>query len=805
MTSTAKQLSSGNRLPKQIGRFIPIRQLGHGAQGVVYLAKDSKLDRQVAIKTLSQKRNDSNLAQEARNVSNLHHDNIVQLYEIGTHENVPFLVYQYFEGDQLRKRMDDGNPFQSLTAVKIICKILDGINYAHSKNIVHRDINPSNVLINNDDNPKVMDFGISQEIGTATSTDAIAGTVNYLAPELLSGQSLGPSVDIFSTGLILHEMLTGRMVFTAENHMAVMYKISHENILPPSKFNNNIDVELDRLVMRALEKDINKRYKSADEMKQELQEYLKSFDDENEKAATPEANKKINSTLEFLMRRMQRKQDFPAISSHISEINQKASKNALSSANELSNVILKDFALTTKLLRLVNASYYGQFGGEITTVSRAIIILGFEQVRAVALSIILFEHLKSDQQANELKMGIYSALMSAIIAREQAKNMKLKNEDTIETVFIASMFHELGNLLTIYYFPEEYQEIVNLIVNKGLEEKKAVKKVLGLLYSELGKGIASEWKLPDVISNSMDKLPEGKIKKTEQEYELVRQLTCFSNELSAIGKIKGNKDDALKKLLDRYKNCIGVDKDKIEKLIDDSKKEIKEFTRILQIDTTNIELFADLSTTNSPADAMGNTGGINGADEVPSHLQTNVHLEGEIEQANARQDILINGISEITNSMLGDYDLNSVLTMVLETIYRGMGFSRVLFCLRDNKNSTLVGRFGYGKTITELIPKFKCPLGKGNDVINETVSKGKDFVILDVNSAEYKNRIPDWLRKLTAPRSLLLYPVIVNKRVLGVIYADMDDGTTQVSMEALRFFKTLRNQAALAIMQKQMK
>ena len=778
-----------NHLPERIGRFIPERVLGRGAQGVVYLATDSELDRTVAIKTLSRKRQNNQLIQEARNVSKLQHPNIVQLYEIGVHEDTPYLVYQFFEGYSLKQRLSAGTPSRALDAVRIICKVLAGLGYAHDNGIVHRDINPSNILINDVDDLKVMDFGISESIGTATSTNEIAGTINYLAPELLSGQSVNAPVDIFSTGLMLHELLTGQMVFKAENHMAVMYKISHENILPPSKFNDSVDVNLDRIVMRALERDLSKRYKTAAEMQAELEEYLASF--EEEETPEPVESSKINSTLEFLLRRMQRKQDFPAVSSHISEINSKSSVSSVASANELSNVILEDYALTTKLLRLVNSSFYGQFGGEITTISRAIIILGYEQVRAAALSIILFEHLKNSDQANELKLETYSSLMSAIIAREQGKAMRLTREEVIETAFVASMFHELGKLLTIYYFPEEYNEIKSLIDNQGLEEAKAVKKVLGIDYLDLGKGIAGEWKLPDVISSAMKKMPEGEVKEPGNEDELIRQLSCFANELCAIGRMEGERETAIAELAKRYESSLNVDNDKIEKLIDDSKRELKEFTRVLQLDTTNVKLFSDLSNTVPPA-------GVN-SETLDDELS-------EENRDNVSQDLIINSISEITNAMLGDYDLNSVLTMVLETIYRGMGFNRVIFCLRDKKNSSLLGRFGYGKSINDLIPKFRFNLIKGkDDVLHDACFKGKDFIIIDVNSDEYKNRVPTELRKLTSPRSLVLYPIVINRRVLGMIYADMDDGTTQISMEALKFFKTLRNQAALAIQQKQMK
>lgn len=801
MSIAAEQISS-NGLPEQIGRFKPVKKLGRGAQGVVYLAIDTELDRQVAIKTLTRKQQaNANLVNEAKNVSKLTHKNIVSLYEIGVHENSTYLVYQYVEGESLKQKLKSGSKIPKLKAVKLLRQLLEGIEYAHEQGILHRDLNPANILIDKDATPKILDFGISQSIGAETTGD-VSGTTNYLAPELLSNGSIGPHTDVFPIGLILYEMLTGQMVFKGENPMAVMYQVVNENILPPSKFNRDIDAGLDKITLRALERNPEDRYKNARKMLHDLDEYLKGFESE------PESDKRndsqVNGTLEFLLRRMQRKQDFPAISSHITDINQKASQNSKSSASELSNIILKDYALTTKLLRLVNSSFYGQFGGEITTVSRAIIILGYEQVRSAALSIILFEHLNNDKQANEMKMTAYSALMGGVIAREQAKKMNLDLEEDIESAFIASMFHLLGKLLSIYYFPEEYQEIQHLISGQGLEENQASKSVLGIQFSEMGKGIAREWKLPDVMVKSMDKMPAGQVKPATTKDDTIRQLSSFSNELCEIGQLEPDAaEKAKKQLIERYEEALRIDKEQVEKLIVSSQSEVKEFTRALNIDTQGIQLFkSESETTGADGDSKGN---------VDDRLSTTSNsvlekavAEGDTEtQSRARQDILVQGVAEITNSMLDDFDLNELLTMVLETIYRGMGFSRVLFCLRDVKNKMVVAKFGLGKSIDEVIPKFRFKIQAEDDIVHHSVLKGKEFIILDVNSVEYKSRVPDYLRHVTNPRSVVLYPIVVNRKVIGLIYADMDECSPDVSVEALKFFKTLRNQASLAIQQKQ--
>ena len=802
MGAVAKKKPLNSSLPGHIGRFEPIDILGKGAQGIVYLAEDTQLGRKVAIKTLDKRRQDAEqLNQEAKNVSKLNHPHIIPLYEIGLHETTPFLVYQFYEGEQLKQWMQRDGKLKQLDAVKIIDQLLDGVGYAHKNNIVHRDLNPSNLMIDKDGSVRIMDFGISVIAGTVTASTEVTGTVNYLAPEQLTNSELGPSVDIFASGLILYEMLTGHQVYAANNSMAVMYKITNDIIAPPSKRNPEIDKDLDAIVMKALEKDPANRYSSASEMQTALKVYLKVDDDSDKESS--ESN--TSSAVDFLLRRMKRKKDFPAVSANITEINQKSSVSGanVSSANELSNVILKDFALTTKVVRLVNSSFYGQFGGEITTVSRAIVILGYEQVRAAVLSIILFEHLQNNEQANELKNAAYTALMSGIISREKAKQMKKISEEDIETSFVASMFHTLGKLLTIYYFPEEFEAMKTLVINKGVDEDQAMRSVLGVCYEELGRGIAKEWKLPDIIGDSMNKLPEGAVPVAKTSKESLRQLACFSNELCAITSNNENTENAYEELAARYKESLGVSKDSINKLLESSIKEAEEFTRILNIDTSKVTVFNSIrKNTNEKEEGENWTTEVNdkqGTADDGVTIET-VKAEPKTPQQN-QHDILVNGIAEITNSLLGDFNLNEILTMILETIYRGMGFNRVLFAVHDAKNKQVLARFGLGKGIDEIIPSFRYKITDSDDVFVSTIRKGKEFIVLDVNSDEYKDKIPSWVRQLTMPTTVVLYPLIVNKRCLGLIYADNDDSSIKISMEALGFFKTLRNQASLAIQQ----
>lgn len=806
MNATPQIKLNDKHTPDMIGRFEVLKCLGKGSQGVVYLAFDPQLDRQVAIKTLDRHRRDqSQLIQEARNVSKLEHLNIIPIYELGVEDETPYLVYQFCEGESLKDILKRRGRLKALEAVDITRQLLDAMGYAHRNGIVHRDLNPANIMLDSENVPHIMDFGISIMLDTESRTSEVVGTVNYMAPEQIARGELGPSVDIFAIGLIFYEMLTAHQVFRADNSMAVMFKITNDNILPPSSRESSIEKKLDSIVMQALEKEVSQRFETAVAMKAELDIYA---DPVSASTATAEGNNGKLGTVDFLLRRMQRKQDFPAISTNITQITRRSSCDTSSSASELANIILKDYALTTKLLRLVNACFYGQFGGEVTTISRAVIILGFEQVRAAALSIILFEHLQNNSQASELKEAAFGALMSGIISREQAELMGSIDADNVETAFVAAMFHKLGKQLAIYYFPEEYGEIKGLINNKGMEEPQAALAVLGVTYDELGMAIAKEWQLPDVIVNSMKRLPDGPITEAKNLETHISHLACFSNELCQLGMTnveEEEKDTAIAELTQRYGKSIGIKKEDIDSLVSSSKKEMKDFSEALNIDFSDISIFPDKDSAHvdeHPHDSVTLHAHAAGG---PSITASSQQVSGAALPSVGNKDSLVRGIAEITEVMLGDFKLNDVLTMILENIYTGMGFTRVLFCIYDRRNNQIVGRFGLGKQIGEIASKFRGRIESVDDIVSSAVTEKQDFIVLDSGSPEYRNRIPQWLRELTAPHTVVVYPIFLKNRCIGIIYADTDDAATNLSMEALGFFKTLRNQASMAIQQSQMR
>jgi eukaryotic-like serine/threonine-protein kinase len=800
-------------LPEKIGRFRIVKELGKGSQGVVFLAVDPQLDRQVAIKTLLLRSSHNNgqrerILQEARTVSKLQHPNIIPVYEVGEQEQVPYLVFEYVDGVSLKDLIRQNGGLVVHRALQLMRQILEGISYAHEQGVIHRDITPSNILVNKNDVPRIMDFGISVlTLPEAGAKRDFSGTPCYMSPEHFSNQPLSPQADLFSIGLVFYEMLTGQAAIQAENDFAAMYKIAHESISPPSGKNPNVDQKLDAIVLKALARNPASRFATASEMKQDLDDFLSP---EPAVGGAGAAGGDAHGTVEFLMRRMRHKSDFPTFSQCIVEINQKASvrDRNVTSASQLSNVIVKDYALTNKLLKLVNSAFYGNFGGSVTTVSRAVVILGFEQVKFAAASLMLFDHLQNKSQKAELEDAAIGSFMSAMIAKDLGEKARISSA---EEAFICAMLHRLGKHLVIYYFPEDYEQIKRVMVQKGFDENAACRAVLGIPYDEIGSGVAKAWKFPDKIVRSMKRLPQGKPEKPTCEDDYLWTLSNFSNELCQIvSNSEGEeKDKALTLLLGRFGESLNVSKESVGPLLESAKEKIESYSKILNINLKKSRLLNKVGSV-TPDGIQGIGGGKytgDGPDAdilLPEYLQA-LEASEPAQPSEAPQNpdgILLNGIQDITNTLLEDYEINDVITMILETMYRGFRFNHVLFCLMDKRRTRMAARFGFGEDIDKVIDDFQFPVNKKSaDVFNLGLSLAKDLAIDDARDPRIKRGLPDWYLKAFPAPAFILCPIILNSVVVGLVYADRDSPGKVLTGSQIKYMKTLCNQAVLAMKQ----
>ncbi|MEX2212432.1 MAG: Stk1 family PASTA domain-containing Ser/Thr kinase [Gaiellaceae bacterium] len=276
------------------GRYRIVKKLGAGGMATVYLAEDQELGRRVAIKILNERHaNDDQFVErfrrEAKNAAGLSHANIVSIFDRGEAEGTYYIAMEHLQGRNLKELIAARGPAPVPIAVEITRHVLAALGHAHKNGIVHRDIKPHNIMVDEDRRVKVTDFGIARA-GASQMTEAgsIVGTAQYLSPEQARGSGVDQRSDLYSVGVVLYELLTGKVPFTGESPVEIAMKHLSETPPPPSELKEGLPEELDLVVMRALAKDPARRYQSAAEMDADLARIARGLgvSSETEEAAT---------------------------------------------------------------------------------------------------------------------------------------------------------------------------------------------------------------------------------------------------------------------------------------------------------------------------------------------------------------------------------------------------------------------------------------------------------------------------------------------------------------------------------------
>ncbi len=263
------------------GRYKIIGKIGSGGMADVFQAEDIELGRKVAVKVLhTQFAQDENFIarfkREAQSAARLTHPNIVSIYDVGQEDGTYFIVMEYVAGTTLKQIIQRDAPLPTDKIIHIATQIGNAMEFAHTHEIIHRDIKPQNVIITESGEIKVTDFGIARlgSSSTMTRTGAILGTAHYISPEQAQGGIVGPTSDIYSLGVVMYEMATGELPFRGENPVAVALKHINDTALPPKSVFNGIPDSLEAIIMKAMSKNPQDRYASAKEMNEDLQRAL---------------------------------------------------------------------------------------------------------------------------------------------------------------------------------------------------------------------------------------------------------------------------------------------------------------------------------------------------------------------------------------------------------------------------------------------------------------------------------------------------------------------------------------------------
>ena len=479
--------------------------------------------------------------------------------------------------------------------------------------------------------------------------------------------------------------------------------------------------------------------------------------------------------------------ELPAMSTHVQELIS-LTHSSRSAAYELSKVILKDYSLTNKVLQVVNSAFYS-LGRPVSSISRAVTVLGFDSVRELATAIALFEDfIKAGVEKDEISKLLTRSFLSAL----QARDLVVKKNFSVlpEEAFICSLLHNLGKIVVCIYAPDMYRKIAEMI-KQGMTEDRAARSILeDMTYQELGEEVAKFWNMSEQIIFSMD--PDPSEPQNSQDVQgYLKNVSNYSNAL--VDTICDGKD--IGELLERYGTMMSVDRDEAIESVVMSVESSEDISDSVRYGLSKLKMRSKLEAAER------------GVVEVPAARKKDKKkksagkVEEEIEvldELPISKDKSVNDfIHDITETLMGPFDLNDFYVNLLEALYQGIGFDRVILAIIHIEPSkiSVVGRYGLGDIEPNEIANFEQNLAETNYAIPMSLKADKDMAIAPDKSKAF----PDNLAHLVKNRMVYLFPICLDKKPIGMIYLDRKKGRPQLDQSRIKAVRLFRDFAVMAI------
>lgn len=767
---------------RTIGRFIVRELLGSGTEGEVYRCRDPMLQREVAIKVLHGRLlhgRGIDPLHEARTLGGLSHPNLVAVFDAGELDGRPYLVFELVEGRTLADLLRDG-ALEPARVLSLLDGMLAAVAHAHAHGVVHRDLKPANVIVTGEGVPKVTDFGIAALLGDGRGPDQrLVGTPRYMAPEYIEEGRVSRRSDVYALGLIAYEMLAGRPAYPGGDLQALLREILGRSPEPLQRVVSGLDPGLRRLIERALHRQPEARFADAGQMRKALQSLSGAM--RGDMAGG-------HSTVAFLLRRMRLKQDFPALARSVSTINRLAGERHADS-RRLAEVIVRDQGLSSKILRVVNSAYYAAFSGQISTISRAVVVLGINGVRSIVSSLSLLEHFVGKVETETLRDRLSASLYSGLCARELGR---LVDPQLAEEAMLGAMLRGLGGILVTYYLPDEAQAIARLAAVDGVTAAQAQRQVLGTDFLQIGQAVAREWRFPEEILGCLEAvppLPEVSPVEPGQRLPLITGLADRITTILQRGRSAAALAD-LKALVVRHAVALGVEPTQISGAIHVARQAYMEFEAGFADRSQRRRFIERLGEddTGGPAVVTGSAGG-NAANTVV--LDTACFERPPAAPSPDPRQILDEAVERLACWEGVGQDGRGPSLAAMEALRRALGLRRLVTARWDETNGTLRGLAGVGDGGEALARRFEVRCVGGLNLLSVALIRNSDVYIADATRASVRDRLPGWLG---GAGSILILPMRAEAGPVGMLYAEYGlshgfDGNAEI----LRRVKTLRD------------
>jgi HD-like signal output (HDOD) protein len=491
-----------------------------------------------------------------------------------------------------------------------------------------------------------------------------------------------------------------------------------------------------------------------------------------------------------LMNKVCGDEDMFALGSSVAQVVQMASSDD-QGTHDLAYYVLSDAALTQRILRLSNTAQYRTASGtNVTTISRAISLLGFDNVKTTALAMLLVDALSNSAHEQAVRVELQAALCASLVGREMARHSFYQGA---EEASIGALFKNLGPLLVASHEHDRYREINALTVGGAHTLAQASQMILGCSYDTLSEAVMGEWKIPDVIVRSLAPLPPGTLKVAANRGEWMRQVASFGMDVSRLLARSNDpkSSNEARALQARYGAALNLDASQMAELFDTVQSEM---TSLLQ--SMNMEAPPKLE--EPEAEGLPNVLllATMGSDEPEA---AGYHPSGK--PLNAR-DLLLAGVQDVTQMRAsGKSKVNELVLAVLETLYRSMGFRFATVCLKDMRTGQYRARLAFGDGHAEKLAGFTFPMASTRDIFHLAMENDADLMIADAATPKIRDLLPAWHRQLLPDaKSFIVLPLVVGKVQLGLFYADRVHVAPEgVPPDETSLIKALKGQVLVAL------
>ena len=507
---------------------------------------------------------------------------------------------------------------------------------------------------------------------------------------------------------------------------------------------------------------------------------------------------------DILLGKIKEDKGLPTLGAAISKVVEITSSGE-DSVSELAHFVLSDIGLTQKILRLSNTIHYRTTATvPVTTISRAIFLLGFNAVKTSATAMLLVDCFSDKKQAQSVRKELVHALCASIMARELTQFSKF--QDT-EEVAVAALFKNIGRVLVASFDHPLYMQIQSQQVLDPSMADVAVKGLLGSSYERFGETVLQEWKIPETIIQALAPLPGGELKKTEHRSDWLKQVASFSDAIANM-LVSGDQQFSAKTmsqkcepLLKRFGKALELGQSQLEQILIKVEKETRELANSMDLAMPSLT-FGDAPIEVVDADIDPLSEFMLQSFDPEDAKPVKRYPSGK--PTNAR-DLLLAGVQDVTQMLTADQSkLSDMILLVLETLYSAMGFRFATACLRDVQNARYIARVAIGERYAERQKGFIFPSQSENTIFHLAMNNNADLMISDAMVPKIQNMLPLWHKKLLPDtRSFIVLPLIVQQKPLGFFYADrIVTAEEGVPPDETALIKTLKSQLVAAMVRR---